>query len=37
MGFWNVAGIKGKDEEVRERSKGWAVVELIETWVEVKE
>lgn len=23
LGFWNVAGIKGKDEEFWERIKGW--------------
>jgi len=34
VGFWNVAGVRGKDEEFWERIKEWDVVGLVETWIE---
>jgi len=33
IGFWNVAGVRKKDEEFWERIKGWDVIGLVETWV----
>lgn len=33
-GFWNVAGLTGKDEEFWERVEEWDVVRLMETWLE---
>lgn len=32
-----MAGIRGKDEEFWERSKMWDVIDLVETWLEVKD
>lgn len=32
-----MAGIRGKDEEFWERSKKWDVIDLVETWLEVKD
>jgi len=37
IGFWNVAGIRGKDEEFWERIKEWDIIGLVETWVEKKD
>ena len=37
MGFWNVTGVKGKQEGFWERTKEWDVVGLVETWLEQKE
>jgi len=37
IGFWNVAGVRGKDEEFWERIKEWDVIGLVETWVEKEE
>jgi len=34
VGFWNVAEVRGKDEEFWERIKEWDVVGLVETWIE---
>jgi len=36
VGFWNVAGVKGKDG-FWERIKEWDVTGLVETWVEQKD
>lgn len=32
-----MAGIRGKDEEFWKRSKKWDVIDLVETWLEVKD
>ena len=37
MGFWNVTGLKNKDEEVWKELQSWDVVRLTETWVEEKD
>ena len=37
IGFWNVAGVRGKDEDFWERVKKWDIIGLVETWVEEKE
>jgi len=29
IGFWNVAGVRGKDEEFWKRIKGWDVIGLV--------
>ncbi|EZA51889.1 hypothetical protein X777_09582 [Ooceraea biroi] len=36
IGFWNVAGLAGKDEEFWREIGKWEVIILIETWVEEK-
>lgn len=36
VSFWNVAGVKNKDEEFWEGLRSWEVVVLIETWVDRK-
>lgn len=35
--FWNVAGIKNKDEDFREKLKRWDVMFLSETWLQKKD
>jgi len=35
--FWNVAGVREKDEKFWERIKEWDVVGLVETWIEERE
>ena len=37
IGFWNVAGIKGKGGDFWEKVKKWDVVGLVETWVKGKD
>ena len=37
IGFWNVAGISGKDEDFWERIEEWDVVGMVETWIEQKD
>jgi len=34
VGFWNVVGVRGKDDEFWERIKEWDVMGLVETWIE---
>jgi len=37
IGFWNVAGVKGKDEEFWGKIKEWDVIGMMETWIEEKD
>lgn len=37
MGFWNITGVRGKDEDFWERIKEWDVVGLVEMWLESKD
>jgi len=37
VGFWNVAGLRNKDEKYWEFLKEWEVIILTETWVKEKE
>lgn len=37
VGFWNVAGLRNKDEEFWNGLKNWDLVTLTETWTEEKE
>ncbi|TGZ52029.1 hypothetical protein DBV15_12118 [Temnothorax longispinosus] len=37
MAFWNVAGIKNKDEDFWEGIKEWDVIVMMETWMDEKE
>lgn len=37
IGFWNMAGVKGKDEEFWEEIKRWDVIGLVEIWVKERE
>ncbi|TGZ39489.1 Uncharacterized protein DBV15_12423 [Temnothorax longispinosus] len=37
IGFWNVAGVKEKQEGFWERIKEWDVVGLVETWLKQEE
>ena len=37
VGFWNVAGLKSKDEDVWKELQSWDVVGLTEMWVEEKD
>jgi len=32
IGFWNVAGVKGKDEDFWEKIREWDVIGMMETW-----
>jgi len=34
IGFWNVAGVKGKDEDFWEKIREWDVIGMMETWIE---
>lgn len=36
MGFWNIAGVRGRDEEFWKRIKEWDVEGLVETWLKSK-
>ena len=36
VGFWNVAGVKGKDERFWRKVKKWNMVVMVETWVDEK-
>lgn len=37
VGFWNVAGLKGKGEEFWEEVEKWDIITLLETWMEEKD
>jgi len=34
IGFWNVAGVKGKDEGFGEKIREWDMIGMMETWIE---
>lgn len=36
MGFWNIAGVRGRDKEFWKRIKEWDVEGLVETWLKSK-
>ncbi|TGZ50550.1 Uncharacterized protein DBV15_12351 [Temnothorax longispinosus] len=37
VGFWNIAGVKGKNEGFWKVVEEWDIITLLETWVEEKE